>query len=279
MMVRVVTDSNTMVPPALVESLGITVVPLTVTIAGEELVEDHTMDVAAAYQRLRAGEAATTSAPSPGLFAATYRALGDGPVVSVHIGAAYSGTLNSARLGASLTDADVHFVDTGTASFLAGCCVLAAAEMARSGADPPTVVAAAESVAAEVASVFTVAELDRARSGGRLDPADRNGVPVLRMDHSGIVPVGHARTANEAADLMVQEVSGSTERLRIGVGDADAGILVGDLVARLRAARPSDDVIRYVVGPTVAAHAGMGTFGIVYHSLTTYRRDLTGRLV
>ena len=55
--------------------------------------------------------------------------------------------------------------------------------------------------------------------------------------------------------------------MRIGVGDADAGPVVDELVARLRARRPGDDIIRYVVGPTVAAHAGMGTFGVVYHPL------------
>ena len=36
---------------------------------------------------------------------------------------------------------------------------------------------------------------------------------------------------------------------------------------RLRAARSDDDIIRYVVGATVAAHAGTGTFGIVYYPL------------
>ena len=54
--------------------------------------------------------------------------------------------------------------------------------------------------------------------------------------------------------------------LRIGVGDADAGPIVDDLFIRLQTHRPTDDLIRYVVGPTVAAHAGMGTFGIVYHA-------------
>ena len=147
---------------------SITVVPLTVTIGGEELVEDATLDVAAAYRRLRAGEPATTSAPSPGVFLETYRALGPGPIVSVHIGATYSGTVGAARLGANLGDADVTVVDTGTASFLAGCCVLAAAEAAYDGAAVAVVVAAAERTADAVASVFTLAELERARAGGRL---------------------------------------------------------------------------------------------------------------
>jgi len=265
--VRVVTDSNTMIPAALGAALDITVVPLTVTIGGDELVEDATLDVAAAYARLRAGEPATTSAPSPGAFLETYRALGAGPIVSVHIGAAYSATLDSARLGASTAGVDVTVVDTGTASFLAGCCVLAAAEAARDGADAAAVAAAAERTAASVASVFTLAELERGRAGGRLVVDDTDGVPILVMDRAGIRAIGSARTADDAATVMLDHLDALPSPLRIGVGDADAGPVVDDLVRRLRERRPADDIVRYVVGPTVAAHAGMGTFGVVYHPL------------
>jgi DegV family protein with EDD domain len=265
--VRVVTDSNTMIPASLGAALDITVVPLTVTIGGDELVEDAALDVAAAYARLRAGDTATTSAPSPGVFSEAYRALGPGPIVSVHIGATYSGTLDAARLGARTSGADVTVVDTGTASFLAGCCVLAAAEAARDGADAAAAVAAAERTAGSVASVFTLAELERGRAGGRLVVADTDGVPILLMDQAGVTAIGSARTADDAAAVMLAHLDGLPSPLRIGVGDADAGPVVDDLVRRLRERGRGDDVIRYVVGPTVAAHAGMGTFGVVYHPL------------
>lgn len=265
--VAVVTDSNTMIPPSLVSTLSITVVPLTFTIGGDELTEDASLDVADAYRRLRAGERATTSAPSPGSFMAAYRALSNDPVVSVHIGAAYSGTINAARLGARLVDADVTIVDTGTVSFLAGCCAVAAAEAAREGAGVEGVVAAAERTASSVASVFTIAELDRARAGGRLDVGGGDGAPLLHMDRDGITTIAYVSTADEAAMAMLEHVGTLLSPMRIGVGDADAGPVVDDLVARLRLMRPTDDVVRYVVGPTIAAHAGMGTFGLVYHPL------------
>jgi len=270
--VRVVTDSNTMIPADLVTDLSITVVPLTVAIGGDELVEDAFLDVAAAYRRLRAGEAATTSAPPPGVFVDTYRALGTGPIVSVHIGASYSGTFDVARLGARLSSADVVVVDTGTASFLAGCCVLAAAEAARDGGGSADVVAAAERTAEKVSSIFTIAELDRARVGGRLVIDDRDDAPVLLMDRGGMSVVGSARTADAAALLMLEHLDAVPGRLRIGIGDADAGPVVDELMSQVHVRRPDDDIIRYVVGPSVAAHAGMGTFGIVYHPLAPSSR-------
>ncbi len=273
--VRVVTDSSTMVPRALVEAMSITVVPLTVTIGGEELIEDANLDVAAAYRRLRAGEPATTSAPSPGTFAATYSALDPAPIVSIHLGTSYSATLDSARVGARSSGADVVVVDTGTASFLAGCCVLAAAEAARDGGDVDAVVAAAERTARSVVSVFTLAELERGRAGGRLGTVglgSAEGTPILQMDHTGISLLGAAATSDDASAAMLERVVGLPHRLRIGVGDADAGAVVDELVAELRRRRPDDDIIRYVVGPSVAAHAGMGTFGVVFHPLDDLSR-------
>lgn len=267
MTVRIVTDSNTMIPAALARAHNLTVVPLIVTIDGDELVEDAELDVAATHRRLRAGAAVTTSAPAPGAFADAYASLAPAPIVSIHIGSAYSGTLNAARTGAELAGVDVRLVDTGTASFLAGCCVLAAAEVAEAGGDVDAVTAAAATTAADVASVFIVAELDRARAGGRVpvgqDSMD-DGAPLLLMRGGEIVTLRAVHSADEAADAMQDHVLAIDHPLRLGIGDADAGPIVDDLAERLRAARPDDDVVRYVAGPSVAAHAGMGTFGVVY---------------
>jgi fatty acid kinase fatty acid binding subunit len=272
MTVRVVTDSNTMIPADLARALSIIVVPLTVTIGDDEYVEDEHLDVAAVYGRLRAGAPASTSAPSPGVFAAAYAALAASPVVSVHIGAAYSATLDAARLGARTAGIDVDFVDTANVSFLAGCCVVAAAEIAAAGGTPDDVVAAASSTARDVASVFTIAELDGAGRSGRLDttavPA-ADGTPVLHVRGSDIETVSMVRSAEEAADVMFEHIMGIDGPLVLGVGDADGGAIVDDLADRLRRDRPGDRLIRYVVGPSVAAHAGMGTFGVVYASRAT----------
>ena len=266
--VRIVTDSNTMLPWALADDLGIVVVPLTITIDGTELTENDDLDVNDAYQRLRRGAPATTSAPSPGSFAAAYDLLYGSTIVSVHIGSNFSGTANAARLGASLAGIDVHVVDTGHASFMAGCCVIAAAQAAREGRDSAAVIAAAARTAIEVATIFTLTEIDRARAGGRLDghaDDDVAGVPLIRSVAGAFEQIGTVITEQAAASAMFDAVAADPRRLRIGVGDADAGAVVDDLYERLRLARPDDEIIRYVVGPTVAAHAGMGTFGIVHH--------------
>lgn len=264
-LVRIVTDSSTMIPTHLAAAAGITVVPLTVTIGDGAFTEGPGVDLAAVYRRLRAGEPATTSAPSPGAFVTAYESLADAPIVSIHIGSALSATTDSARLGARISGADVIVVDTGTASFLAGCCVLAAAEAASRGGDRDAVTAAAERAAASVESVFTVAEFDRARRGGRfeLDAPESDQVPIYHMRGDVLSNRGQVDTPAEAAEVMFAWATERSGPARIGVGDADAGPLVDALYDRLRAARPTDSLVRYRVGPSVAAHAGMGTFGVV----------------
>lgn len=258
-----------MIPWGLADDLGIVVVPLSITIGGVELIEDRDLDVADAYRRLRAGEAATTSAPSPGSFAAAYEQLAGSPIVSVHIGSSFSSTANAARLGASLGGSDVEVVDTGVASFMAGCCVIAAARAALHGSDVAAVVAKAKNAAAEVETIFTLTEIDRARAGGRFDSRtdEAAGVPLIRFVAGAFEQIGSVTAAHDAATAMFEAVVHDPRRLRIGVGDADSGTFVDDLYERLRIARPDDEIIRYTVGPTVAAHAGMGTFGVVHHPL------------
>ena len=84
------------------------------------------------------------------------------------------------------------------------------------------------------------------------------------MRAAEISTVATAHSADVAADVMVAHVAAIEGRLRSGSATPMPGPVVDELVERLRAARPGDELIRYVVGPTVAAHAGMGTFGVVF---------------
>ena len=70
----VVTDSTADIPQELVEELGITVVPLSVTIAGETFV-DGSITMAEFFRRMNARrELPTTSQPSVGAFVEAFEA-------------------------------------------------------------------------------------------------------------------------------------------------------------------------------------------------------------
>jgi len=276
-MIGFCTDSNAQLPDELVERYGVEVVPLTVRVDGVDHVEGVDLDADAFYARFADGHKpeVATAAPAPGAFAEAYGRLaarGCTEILSVHIGSAISGTFNSARLGSQLVDVPVRLVDTGEASFAIACALWEAAETVAGGGDVEAAAAVAEAVGARCGNVFVVGALDLARAGGRLaagaEQAVSDAIPVLSMVEGSIVPVGTARTDEEAADAMAAHVRAAGTNLRVGIGVADAAAapLWQALEERLTDVPEVLDVVRYRIGPSVGAHTGPGTAGAVFYS-------------
>jgi DegV family protein with EDD domain len=272
--IGIVTDSNAQVPGELVERFGIEVVPLTVVVDGVEFAEGVDLGPDDFYARFEGGRPeVSTSQPSPGRFAQAYARLaerGATEILSIHIGSAVSGTLNSARVAASGSDVPVRLVDTGTASFGIACCVWEAAEAIEAGGSVDEAVALAESVGARVGNVFVVSALDLVRAGGRLAGGveDAAGaIPVLTLEGGEVKAIGQAADVDGAADLMAGRVRSWGESLKVAVGVADAGAapLWQALETRLDGVPEVKQVIRYRVGPSVGVHTGPGTAGAFFY--------------
>ena len=275
-MIAIVTDSNSQIPPELAATLGITVVPLTVTVDGVAYREGVDIDADDFYARFETGSPAfSTSQPSPGAFAAAYQSIADSgadAIVSVHIGSSISGTVNAARLAAAGSPVPVRIVDTGSASFAIAFGAWEAAEAAAAGAAIDDVVDAAERVSGRVGNVFVVGALDLARAGGRLaadvDATGPDDIPVLTLAGGAMRTVGHAADLDQAATIMADHVRAGGTSLRVGISVADVGTmpLVEALEARLRGTPEVLELIRYRVGPSVGAHTGPGTAGAMFYS-------------
>ncbi|HUP69614.1 MAG TPA: DegV family protein [Acidimicrobiales bacterium] len=280
-MIGLCVDSNAQVPPELVDRYGLEVVPLSITMDGQEFLEGVDLDADAFYERFAGGAVpqVTTAAPSPGRFATAFEALaarGATEILSVHIGSAISATLNSARLAAGNSSVPVRLVDTGTASFAVACCLWEAAEAVAAGAGLEEAAKVAEAVAGRTDNVFVVSALDLARRGGRLSasadqqlPAD--SIPVLRLVGGSYKPVAQVTTFEEAADVMARAVLAGGSGLRVGISVADAGALPfrEALEARLAGAAEVAELVRYRVGPSVGVHTGPGTAGAMWYPAGT----------
>lgn len=279
-MIGICTDSNAQLPPELIERYRVEVVPLTVTVDGHAFLEGVDLDADSFYARFETGApTVTTAAPSPGQFVQAYAALvaaGADEILSIHIGANTSGTINAARLAASAADVPVRLVDSGTASFGIGCCVWEAGEAIAAGADLDRAAAVAESVAATVGNVFIVRALELARAGGRIDPslgaaADAtdavDAVPVLTFIGGAMRAIGEARDLDQAAELMAGHVRAHGDRLRVAIGVADAAAAPAwrALEDRLRDAPEVTELVRYRVGPSAGVHTGPGTAGAFFY--------------
>ncbi len=126
------TDSSAQLPAALVAALGLDVVPI--SIAVDDLVSPIWTSTGSTHRSTPAG-----APPRLSRFAEAYAAAharGDREVLSIHVGSQISGTVGSAEIAAREAPLPVKVIDTGTASFAVGICVLAAAEAIAAGPRP-----------------------------------------------------------------------------------------------------------------------------------------------
>src|SRR3954453_4870025 len=149
----IVADTTSYLPPELTERHGVQLDSLYVGIEGQQERESEITDYDDFYDRLRAsGEAVTTSQPSVGDFISVYEPLlADGrEIVSVHISAGISGTLESAKQAIERLAGDgkggggIHTADTPRPAGGPGMVLLAAMIAASGGASSEEVVAQAE---------------------------------------------------------------------------------------------------------------------------------------
>ena len=171
---QIVTDSGAdlALSPEQLTELRISTVPLVVTLGGTSYREGVDIQAGEFYRMLLSTEAMpTTSQPSAGDFAATYRRLAttDPDILSIHITSELSGTFASAQAGAGMVpEASVIHFDTRTLSAAAGWQVEAAARAAKAGWQIEEVLALLNHVGTATDVVFTLRELTYLIHGGRI---------------------------------------------------------------------------------------------------------------
>ncbi|TMB43686.1 MAG: DegV family protein [Chloroflexi bacterium] len=174
--VAIVTDSTADLPPDLTRSRSIVVVPLTLHFEGKSLLDGIEITPGEFYRSLPSATThPTTSQPSAGRFAETYAELlkEHEAVVSIHISEKLSGTYESARQGADLTDPKrVHVIDSQVVSMSVGLVTLAASQLASQGADARSIANQVLSMRDLVQTYFSVATLEFLRRGGRIGRAN-----------------------------------------------------------------------------------------------------------
>ncbi|HEY0520908.1 MAG TPA: DegV family protein [Ilumatobacteraceae bacterium] len=262
-MIGICTDSSSQLPELLAARYGVEVVPVTVTINEHEYLEGVDLDVDEFYEMLGADPPphVSTSQPSAGQFAAAYDQLlqrGCDEILSVHVAASTSGTLNSARLAARMLPIPVRLVDSGTAGFGVSCCVWAAGDAIANGADLDDAVHVAESLSPHIGAVFVAGQSGFVRTGN--DPV---GVPVMTAHEGRIDVVARVPTLEAAAATMAGTALDWGSRLNVAVGWADpSSQVLSDTVAdSIYNAQNVAELARYRIGPSVGVYAGLGTVG------------------
>lgn len=270
--VAIVTDSTADLPPQLASARSVAVVPLTLNFDGRSLLDGIDITPSEFYRKLpQVATHPTTSQPSPGRFAETYNALlaDHDSIVSIHISEKLSGTFDSAKQAADMTDPErVHVVDSRVVSMSLGLVVLGAASLAAKGEDAQAIIKEVESIRPHVQTYFSVATLEFLRRGGRIGLASSmlgsvlQVKPVLCVRDGVVVPLERVRTFERALNRII-ELARAVDRGKgicavVGHAGADA-----DAERVGKALEPiAETLMIQPLGPVVGAHGGPGVVGV-----------------
>jgi DegV family protein with EDD domain len=274
---QIVTDQGMDLPQVDLEGLNIHTVPLRITLNGKTYVGGKDIDYVTFYQILTdTGAFPTTSQPSPGDFADTYRELAktDPEILSIHISSGLSGTVNSARLGAEMVpEAHVTVLDSKTLSGPFGWQVQAAAHAVKAGWGLGDILKLVDQVREGTQTLFTLADLRYLIHGGRISHLKGLMASVLNIkpiigvakDDGKYYSWGQSPTFKRAlhrmADIVTQKVpAGVPFRVQFIHGNNLEGVaILKERIASLLDCTFDETI---PVAPLLGAHTGPSVVGI-----------------
>lgn len=280
MTVRVVTDSTANLPPDLVEAAGVTVVPLHLIVGDDTYAEGVDLTPEVLATALKRSHGVSTSMPSPKSLLDTYEALaadGADEIVSIHLSAELSGTVDAALLAARQAPVPVRVVDSTTMGMALGYAVLSAAQAAAAGASGRAAEDVAVRRAAGATVLFYVHSLDHLRRGGRIGAASAflgsafAIKPLLSLTGGHIEPVERLRTSSKALARLQDLVGVAIEAASPLHGTSDEALATAPDVA------PVDVAVHYLEGNERAvkqAHALVDTLAERYGDRLTDARPM-----
>ncbi|WP_419917032.1 DegV family protein [Candidatus Poriferisodalis sp.] len=273
--VHIITDSSCDLSEEVATGLGITVVPLEIRFGMQSFTDRVELTTADFWKRCRTSdELPSTAAPSPGAFAEAYQRAADAgasEVVVITLSGDLSATIEAAQQAASEPPNGLtcHVVDSRTVSAGLGLLVIAAAELAATGADGSQIADAIRTSAQRVRVHAALDTLENLRKGGRIGAAQSllgsvlSIKPLITVTDGRVEPAGKQRTRTRALAHLVDLVAAEGPNIsQIAVMHADCDD-VDHFVARIA---PLTDAAPRVmlIGPVVGAHAGVGTIGVVF---------------
>lgn len=269
--VRIVTDSTSDIPQDVAAALDITVVPVNVQFGDKtyrDVVDLSTDDF---YRKLQMNSVLPkTSAPSPGAFSDVYSGLAKEAdvIISIHVSANLSATLEAAQLACAGAEYPVVLIDSQTASMACGLLVVIAARAAQEGASAAVIEALVRDAIPRTITYGVFSTLEYLYKGGRIGRAQAflgsilKLNPILAISKGQILPVARVRTRPKAIERLCEIVrdTGTPEELSV-MGTTDP-LEAEQLAERLSPIFPPERMYRAIIGPAIGTYVGPDAVGV-----------------
>lgn len=280
----IVTESTCDLPRKYIDAHPcLEVVPMVFQFGSEEHLEiAGETDHHANYERMRAGEVATTSQiNSAYLYSYFKKHLENGDDVlylafsSGLSGTCSNGMLAAADLRAEFPGRQIEVIDTLAPSLMEGMLAIMTAErLERTGEDVAALAKWVESIKPRLNAWFTVDDLKFLKRGGRISAATAaigtmlSIKPVLHVDNEGhLIPISKERGRKRALKALIDHMAAQcpdpeSTPVYIGHGDCldDANALAAMVEERF-GVKP--ELINYI-GMIIGSHSGPGTIALFF---------------
>lgn len=266
-----ITDSTCDIPRHLIEEYDIIVVPLHVIWSDETYRDRVDLDPRDFYRRLTEdSDYPTTSHPTPDGFLETYNEAirnGADEIVVITLSSELSGAFKAASQAGAMTDAPVHIFDSKETTMGLGWQVLAAARARAAGADPETIIRAADETRQRVGVYVSLDTLEYLHKGGRIGGATRfigsllDLKPLVYVDHDTgqVEAAGRVRTRKRGLNQLYNRFFEAVETdgpLHVAVLHGDAPRDAERVAGRIKQEYAPTELLIDITGPVLGVHTG-----------------------
>ena len=277
-MIRILTDSASDILPAEAEQLGVTVIPLNVTLEDGTVLRDGVDMTPDEYYATLAQchKLPTTSQPSPELFERFFleaAAAGD-EVIGIFLSHELSGTYQCAKLAADMANVDnVLFIDSENVCLGEAQLVRLAVRLREAGKTAGQIAAVLEHAKEHLHLVAVIDDLKYLRKGGRLPAAvavagGMLGIkPLIAIQEGKVAMAGKARGlpgAYVALFKKIEELGGINDAVPALAGYTVSTRETAPILTYLQDNLQTAEPLVRQIGCVIGTHAGPGAFGFAF---------------
>lgn len=274
--IHIVTDSTSDLSQEEIIQNNIHVMPLTIQIDNQAYTDGVDIKPEEFLELMKnAKNLPKSSQPASGKFKELYDELGKNgdQILSIHMTGGMSGTVQSARQAAEMSDADVTVVDSRYIAVALAIQVREAVRMRDEGATMEQIVARLEEVRNNTRLFVVVDTLENLIKGGRIGKGKGmigsflNIKPIASLDGGEYTPVSKARSHKQVVNFLFkqfqEDTAGKTVKA-IGFSHANAlDTMVNPLIEKIEATGFKDIEIKFT-SPIITTHTGPGAVGFIY---------------
>ncbi len=276
--VKIVTDSTVDLTDEEAKELGISIVPLSITIDGETFLDRVDITPQEFLMRMKqSAELPKSSQPAVGHFVELYNHLGsDGSeIISIHMTSGMSGTVASAENAARLSESEVTVIDSMYISRALAFQVVEAAKMANEGQTKEEIIKRIEEIRKASTLFVTVDTLENLVKGGRIGKGKAligsllNIKPIASLQDGVYTPVSkvrsHAKIVKYLSEKFAEDVSNKTIK-GVAIAQVDAIELAKNVKEAIKKLTGYGDIDIVETTPVISTHTGPGAIGFMYYA-------------